>query len=268
MTIPKIITDSGITLYIPGSAPFQMSSDHSLYSALIDAVKDGDVNDIKEIVDLAKRVKTYVSSDADVQFIDGEMFYKGEAVSGALVERILQMMNKGFDVKPMITFFKNLQQNPSYKSRENLYRFLEHCGDLPITDDGHFIAYKWVRNNYHDVHSGKFDNSVGKVVSMPRSKVDDDSNQTCSTGLHVCSNGYVKFGDKLMLVKVNPRDVVSVPYDYDNAKMRVCEYKVIEEVSQAEYVKFNDPVYNTQDEDEIDEDDCDDCDDTCSHCGY
>jgi Ran GTPase-activating protein (RanGAP) involved in mRNA processing and transport len=35
----------------------------------------------------------------------------------------------------------------------------------------------------------------------------------------------------MLEVKVNPRDVVAVPVDYNNAKMRVCEYVVLSVVT-------------------------------------
>jgi hypothetical protein len=110
---------------------------------------------------------------------------------------------------------------------------------MPITEDGRFLAYKWVRSNYFDCHTGTFNNSVGKVCKMPRNKVNDDRTQTCSDGLHVCTHAYTKFGERLMVVAVNPRDVVSVPNDYDNAKMRVCEYEVMYEVPADKYEKFD-----------------------------
>ena len=36
-----------------------------------------------------------------------------------------------------------------------------------------------------------------------------------------------------MIVKINPRDVVSIPTDYNNAKGRACRYEVIGEVGVA-----------------------------------
>lgn len=36
-------------------------------------------------------------------------------------------------------------------------------------------------------------------------------------------------GTKIVKVKVHPKDVVSIPVDYNNAKMRTCGYEVIEE---------------------------------------
>ena len=40
-----------------------------------------------------------------------------------------------------------------------------------------------------------------------------------------------------MVVKINPRDVVSIPEDYDNAKGRCCRYEVVG--------VYNDDVQNT-----------------------
>lgn len=36
------------------------------------------------------------------------------------------------------------------------------------------------------------------------------------------------------MVKVHPKDVVSVPYDYNGAKMRACRYEVLREVPDDE----------------------------------
>ena len=111
-----------------------------------------------------------------------------------------------------------------------LYKFLEHNGH-PITTEGNFIAYKAVRSNFLDIHTGKFDNSVGNIVSMERSQVDDNPENTCSSGLHVATLGYAQsFGgyDSILIdVEIDPADVVSVPKDYDGTKMRTCKYKVV-----------------------------------------
>jgi hypothetical protein len=126
---------------------------------------------------------------------------------------------------------ENLMNNPSKRAVDELYRFLEK-NNLPITPDGHFLAYKKVRENYMDCHSGTFDNSVGKVCEMERNHVDDDKDRTCSTGLHFCSQEYLKSfgGERTMIVKVNPRDVVSIPSDYNDSKGRACRYEVVGEL--------------------------------------
>ena len=77
---------------------------------------------------------------------------------------------------------------------------------------------------------------------MDRKDVNDDPNQTCSAGLHVCSQAYGMYGSRLLLVSVNPADVVSVPIEYKNAKMRVCKYYVKEDVDGFRDFK-DEPVY-------------------------
>lgn len=133
--------------------------------------------------------------------------------------------------------------NPSKRAVTELYGFLEK-NSLPITPDGHFLAYKKVRDSFLDVHSGKFDNSVGKVVEMERNKVDDDKNNTCSTGLHFCGMSYLNSfgGERTVIVKINPRDVVSIPTDYNEAKGRACRYEVIGELGVEAEEAFTSPV--------------------------
>ena len=46
-----------------------------------------------------------------------------------------------------------------------------------------------------------------------------------------------------MVLKINPRDVVSIPNDYNNQKGRCCRYEVIDEVPQATSGADN---YNTK----------------------
>jgi len=121
---------------------------------------------------------------------------------------------------------------------EELYKFLDACS-LPITSDGCFLAYKKVRWDYKDLYSNTMDNSIGQVVKMSRNEVDENSNRTCSHGLHCAAFGYMSaYGaqgtdegsDKVIIVKVNPKDVVAIPVDYQNQKMRVCEYTVVDEL--------------------------------------
>jgi hypothetical protein len=106
-----------------------------------------------------------------------------------------------------------------------------------------------VREDFKDIHSGTFDNSVGAICEMERNTVDDNKEQTCSAGLHFCSQEYLPNfgsgrGDHVMILKINPRDVVSIPVDYNNSKGRCCRYEVIGEVgvNPEDAVEFTAPV--------------------------
>ena len=95
------------------------------------------------------------------------------------------------------------------------------------SEDGCFLAYKGVNDDYTDVHTGKIINRVGRTVTMERNRISDDPSVGCHTGLHVGSEDYATgFGSRTVICKVNPRDVVSVPLDCECQKMRVCEYSV------------------------------------------
>lgn len=185
----------------------------------------------------------------------------GEEISVALAEQIRRHYNDGLSVEPLVKFVQKVRLNPSYRIRNQLWAFIEasqNSGGFTLAEDGDILAYKKVRGDYKDIHSGMFDNSVGMVVEMERKNVDDDPNNTCSSGLHFCAYSYLaSYGcsgdDRVMLVKVNPADVVSIPTDYNNAKARCCRYEVVQEIEHI----IEEPVYSDYD----DEDDSTDWED-------
>lgn len=241
---------------------------------------------IDELVKIATPAKAIeAESDGKIAIREGVVYYRDErgetALHDVVAERIIWLLAEGFDARPMISFLGFLMENPSYRSVNDLYRFLEK-NQMGITPDGYLLAYKKVRHNYTDIHSGTFDNHPGQKPSMRRNEVEDNPNITCSKGLHVCSFSYLpEFGssgggDRVVVCKVNPRDVVSVPTDYNDAKMRVCEYEVLYEVTNYRHndtlgsrpVSDEDGTFNEPDND------CPDCGSDhyangyCSQCGY
>jgi len=119
---------------------------------------------------------------------------------------------------------------------DGLFKFLKSA-KIPINKEGNILTYKKINKNYTDCYTGKISNKIGETVTMPREKVDDNPNQTCSSGLHVCSYSYLSAfgGEKLVVCEVEPQNVVAVPNDYNNAKMRCCEYKIIKELKNGKY---------------------------------
>jgi hypothetical protein len=81
---------------------------------------------------------------------------------------------------------------------------------------------------------------------MERNAVDDNKDQTCSTGLHFCGLSYLDhFGgsdSRTVIVKIDPADVVSIPSDYNGAKGRACRYEVIGEMGVKAEDAFTAPV--------------------------
>ena len=230
MAYPYLIQGKNIVVVI-GSVSHTISSTHIAYERVKAAIKADDWETIEGIIDPKQIVIEYGNGDIA---IEGEKFFwKGQELHTSLTVRIIQMYQDGFPIEPMVNFMENLMLNPSKRAVTELYGFLEK-GNLPITPDGHFLAYKKVKQDYTDCYTGTMDNSVGQVVEMERNSVDDDQNRTCSTGLHFCSREYLNHfgGERVMILKINPRDVVSIPNDYNDTKGRACRYEVIDEIDK------------------------------------
>lgn len=229
--ITQILTDDTLTVFLDNTV-LSITADSPHWDDALDALRAEDRQALVAAIDRSQSVSQYFSDLADFKVANNTLFYRDEPVHNALTERVLRMIKEGFKPEPMLRLLQNIFHNPSYRSREQLYTFLEQ-NKLPITEDGCFMAYKLVREDFTDCYSGTFDNRPGNRVSVDRYSVDDDPTRTCSSGLHVCSLEYLKsfYGQRLVAVKVNPADVVSVPVDYNNSKMRVCQYTVTEELS-------------------------------------
>lgn len=237
-----IIQGDNIILVIEGE-PHTINKTHIGYQKIIDAIKGNLWDHVKELINPTKALINY--SVGNLSIVDGEMFWRGQPFHNALSTRIIRMLEEGFDVNPMVSFMSNLLKNPSKRAVDELYGFLEK-NSLPITPDGCFLAYKRVRGDYKDCYTGTIDNSVGCFVEMERNTVDDNKDNTCSSGLHFCSYEYLSSfnGERTVIVKINPMDVVSIPSDYNNAKGRTCRYEVVGEVSVTpnNEAEFNKPV--------------------------
>lgn len=234
MRIPYTISPQSITVFVDGKIRTVLSGTKS-FDNLRDHLKKPE-HDINLILKLSSREQEVQASvkGYKVTVKDGTVYYEGEELHNTLTDKLLHMLDSGFDPQPWVKFLERLMTNPSYRSRGCLFDFLEKFS-APITPDGKFIAFKRVSHNWKDLHTHTILNTIGTTVSMDRSKVDDDPNHTCSAGLHVCADEYLKgyatgTGCRTLVVEVDPANVVSVPHDYNFSKMRVCEYKVLAEI--------------------------------------
>lgn len=194
------------------------------FTPIVEAIRLNKLEDIPELVDTES-----LFAKKGITLKDGVVHLDGDILPEGLGKRLLQLMEDQMPIDILVKFWKNLKSNPSFNSRKMLYQFLEHNGH-PLTQDGCFIAYRGITEDFKDCHTKTMDNSVGSVVAIDRSQVDDNPNNTCSYGLHVACYDYAKgFGPKLIEVKVNPADVVTVPVDYNGTKMRVCKFEVLAE---------------------------------------
>lgn len=230
--------DNTLSFWVDGET-YSVALDHPNLDEIKECVKNEDEEGLKALLDVGKAIS--LASDGKVVVENGCVMYNGEEIRNSLTKRILQLMRADLPVEPLCKFLENLYENPSMASLDCLYDFLEKNEGHPITEDGHFLAYRVVRPDFKDKYSGTIDNSVGSTPNIPRNQVDNDRSKGCSKGLHVGNLEYVRsygsVNDKFLLIKVNPRDVVSVPTDCNFQKMRVCEYHVVSEHDRNQLLK-------------------------------
>ncbi len=252
--VPHIynVTTGSLTVFVNGKSHV-LNKDHLNYHSIKESISTITEEELENLVNVSQQITNFSN---EVSVSDGCVYYQDQPLHNNMTERILTCIQEKIPSEPIIKFLENLMQNPDFRAVNELYDFLSHQG-LPITDDGHFLAYKRVREDWHDYHSGKFDNHIGKTVNMPRNSVDANKDVGCSNGLHVGTLSYVKgfnSGGHIVIVKVNPRDAVSVP-THDTNKLRVCSYQVIGEIDNTDPQVLND---NYQPDDDLEDEDFDD----------
>ena len=218
-----------------------------------------DDNIILETVDPLTSIKKHASGIFNITD-DGLIYVGTDPIPTVLGKRLVEFSECGLinQAKALVLFWENCKLNSNQRARTDLYAFLEHNG-IPITSDGCFVAYRGVTRNMEgklvDCYTGTFCNEVGSIVEMERHLCDPDPEVTCSKGLHVAAFDYAaSFGTVLLEVKVNPKDVVAIPTDYNGQKMRTCRFEVLS-INQEKEI-LDTPLYDY--DDDYDDDDYDD----------
>ena len=248
--------DNHYTVVISGQ-PHMFDHTHHNYSALVECVHAGDSDEFVRLLNTGDQVEDW--SEGDFEFREGFLYFEDEQVATDPTNRIVECIRQGFPHTPMLNYLTNLYDNVSERAVQESYSWSSHKG-LPITEDGMMVGYKGVRphagetikvkngeladGDLVDIYTGKtFRNNVGDKCSMKRRQVCDDHTQGCSSGLHVGTYEYACnwAGNTgvVVLVKFNPKDIVSVPSDCEHQKLRVSEYEVIsiarEQLEEAVY---------------------------------
>jgi len=245
-----ILTGENLTFVVNGKT-YTLSKTKKIYAEARQLIIDGDYDAAVDLYNSQEEVKKTIEKRIGKSLkLNGNTFsLDDEELPYDLLEKIKEYTAKKMPYDALMNFWNKLKQNPSKDSQKDLFGFLK-ANRISICENGNFIAYKRVRETFLDVHSGTLDNTPGKVVEMPRERVDQNRQNTCSSGLHVAGWSYLSSfsGDRVVEISVDPRDVVAVPPDYNQAKMRVCKYFVIREITDmvnnpsAEEILY-DPIY-------------------------
>lgn len=234
------ISKSEITILkdgVPRSVDKSFPSFSALKTSLIEeGFEESILSSAYDAMCMKQVLETFSEGNITVDHENSVMKYGSFEIKHSLVDRVFGMLDNMKDAKstvlPMVRFLDKLMENPDDRIVEQLYPFMEH-NDIVISEEGDIIAYRSITRDWKDHHTKSISNKIGEVVKMPRSMVNDDANVTCSTGLHVAAYDYASsFGgaNRLVKVKVHPKNICSVPVDYNGQKMRCCEFEILEEV--------------------------------------
>lgn len=221
------ITNDSIIVIWEGKASTIKRGD-ARFLNLQKAILNSEWDEIPKHLTVAKSLQAWAKGKFT---LDGDKFFYGEvALPESLNKRIRDMAAKGEDPSVLFKFWEKLQQNPSYRSVNQLWGFLQHEG-IPLDKDGNILAYKSVRRDFKDHHSNSFVNTPGSVLEMSRNQISDDPTLACHVGFHVgalaYANGFGSGDRRIVICLIDPKDVVCIPYDSSAQKMRVCKYRVI-----------------------------------------
>ena len=269
---PYIVSDQSATLIYEGK-PYTLSASQPNFTPFKKALIKGDFETAISYLDIKTTIKNW--SDGELRVDNGAVYYFSERLHGAVVDKLLDLIQAGMDTSaPFIKFIKNLLDNPSKSSVDELYDFLSYKS-LPIDEDGYVIGYKGVASDGWSISGntqttvlqgevnerGQILNRVGDTIEVQRRCVDDNRRHSCSHGLHVGSFDYAKSwagNGKLLMVRFNPADAVSVPEDCSCQKLRVSKYEILEEIEIADDSEIEKPFYgvytngNTEEENDYD----------------
>jgi len=229
-----------------GSQAHQFDHTHPEYDGLVECVKTGDSEAFTELLEVGTVIENW--SEGNFSFRDGYLYYEEEQVASQPTDRIIQLIKNGWDHKPMLAYLDRLYQNISNRAVTESYNWCSHKG-LPITPDGYLVGYKGVSvysgqnatdkmdrplqdGDLVDKYTGNsFRNNIADECTMNRRQVSDNCGDGCAAGLHVGTYEYASDwagnDGKVILVKFDPADIVSVPTDCHHQKMRVSKYTVI-----------------------------------------
>jgi len=246
--VPFVFSGNRLSVSVKGRV-FIIPNNDFRFQKVLDAIRnDIDENALYEIcvskpeIRIEDRAKVGAAS---VQ--NGKLYFNGKELYNSIANRVNMLVQQGLPVDSLLRFVENIELNPSFAAKNEFYDFLEHQ-DLVITEDGYVLAYKSVRPDYMDWYTGTINNKPGEKPKMTRNNVDDNRNRHCSSGLHVGAIGYVtSYGHsdkKIVVCKVHPKDVVSVPNDCSCQKCRVCEYEVLHDMKEVHTA----PLYSSKGE--------------------
>lgn len=226
-----IMTPGNVSITLPDGTIHTLGSNSEIFNDVGVLLLNNKIDEAVALIEAGIAAKAEVAIDLgpNMKLLDGVLYWHGIKQESGIARRIVSDIEAGKFDNRYVEFMRKLMLNPSYKSVEMLYDFLEH-NKFEILENGNILAYKGLKrteNGPRDWFTGLVPNWANTTVTMPRNMVEDDPTKACSQGLHIASKEYARDYGNVVEVSVDPADIVSVPYNYDNKKCRCCRYEVL-----------------------------------------
>lgn len=226
------------------------TSNHPRYREIKAGIEAGD-SDVAELFDIREAIRSAFGKVTDrVEVNEDSVTLDGVEVSGGIKRVMISLVEQG-DRDGFIAlarFLERLDANPSHRSREQLYNFVE-ANNITLDIDGNLVLYKGVapdgEGGYRSIHQGRatVDGTEvvgyiparrGSIITMERREISDDPNRACHAGLHAGAWDYAStFGGHSVTLRVlvGPEHVVCVPNDSSFMKIRCERYEILDIVT-------------------------------------
>jgi len=177
----------------------------------------------------------------------GKILLNDEYIEHEVGLQALHMLDKGMPVAPLLKFLVKMRQNEDPRVRQQLLSFMTK-NDFFIDYNGDIVCWKKVGKdaggNLVDLWTKKLIYNPPRTVTMPRGAVMNDPTNACGPGLHFATwrFTYNYSGNAVVEMRVDPRDVVSIPYS-ETDKGRAQTTRIVKEIKNwLTYGRDNPPI--------------------------
>jgi hypothetical protein len=187
-TVNYLIFPTTLSVIVKGKT-YTINKEDAKYAEVLALALNNEEEELYRLLN----VTSVIAEDLGIEITNGLVTYNGENLPKALNRMIIAMHEQRLtNIQPLINFWNKLKLNPSYRPLNFLSDFIE-ANNVVINENGNLILYKIVartkeKDVFIDLYSRTFKHEFGVPVSMPRNKVDDNIDNTCSQGLNMVAS--------------------------------------------------------------------------------
>jgi hypothetical protein len=187
-TVNYLIFPTTLSVIVKGKT-YTINKEDAKYAQVLELALNNEEEELYKLLN----VTSVIAENLGIEITNGLVTYNGENLPKALNRMIIAMHKQRLtNIQPLINFWNKLKLNPSYRPLNFLSDFIE-ANNVVINENGNLILYKIVartkeKDVFIDLYSRTFKHEFGVPVSIPRNKVDDNIDNTCSQGLNMVAS--------------------------------------------------------------------------------